>query len=97
MSTSTQTATSAKKYNLLITLIILLAPIALSVVPQSYAASPDLVISQVYGGGGNSGAPYTHDFIELFNRGHRRFRSTAFRFNTQAPQVPAILGIRQLR
>jgi uncharacterized protein len=27
------------------------------------------VISQVYGGGGNSGAPYTHDFIELFNRG----------------------------
>ena len=25
------------------------------------------VISQVYGGGGNSGAPFTHDFIELFN------------------------------
>ena len=24
---------------------------------------------RVYGGGGNSGAPYTHDFIELFNRG----------------------------
>ena len=33
------------------------------------AVSPDLVISQVYGGGGNGGAPYTHDFIELFNRG----------------------------
>lgn len=32
------------------------------------AASP-VVISQVYGGGGNSGATYTHDFIELFNRG----------------------------
>jgi uncharacterized repeat protein (TIGR01451 family) len=31
--------------------------------------SPDIVISQVYGGGGNSGATYTHDFIELFNRG----------------------------
>ena len=29
----------------------------------------DVVISQVYGGGGNSGAPFTHDFIELFNRG----------------------------
>jgi uncharacterized protein len=28
-----------------------------------------VVISQVYGGGGNSGATYTHDFIELFNRG----------------------------
>jgi uncharacterized protein len=33
------------------------------------AISPDLVISQVYGGGGNSGATYTHDFIEIFNRG----------------------------
>ncbi len=33
------------------------------------AISPDIVISQVYGGGGNSGATYTNDFIELFNRG----------------------------
>ena len=33
------------------------------------AVSPNIVISQVYGGGGNSGAPYTNDFIELFNRG----------------------------
>ena len=32
-------------------------------------AAADVVISQVYGGGGNSGAPLTHDFIELFNRG----------------------------
>jgi predicted extracellular nuclease len=31
--------------------------------------SPTIVISQVYGGGGNSGATYTHDFVELFNRG----------------------------
>ncbi|MBX3250108.1 MAG: lamin tail domain-containing protein [Myxococcales bacterium] len=28
-----------------------------------------VVISQVYGGGGNSGAPYTHDFVEIHNRG----------------------------
>jgi uncharacterized protein len=35
----------------------------------SAAVSPDVVISQVYGGGGNSGAVYTHDFVELFNRG----------------------------
>lgn len=28
-----------------------------------------VVISQVYGGGGNSGAPLTNDFVELFNRG----------------------------
>ena len=33
------------------------------------AVSGDVVISQVYGGGGNSGAPYQNDFIELFNRG----------------------------
>ncbi len=29
----------------------------------------DLVISQVYGGGGNNDATFTHDFIELFNQG----------------------------
>src|SRR6187431_1912168 len=33
------------------------------------AVSPNVVVSQVYGGGGNSGATYTHDFIELFNHG----------------------------
>jgi predicted extracellular nuclease len=29
----------------------------------------EVVISQVYGGGGNAGATLTHDFIELFNPG----------------------------
>jgi uncharacterized protein len=33
------------------------------------AVSPDVVISEVYGGGGNAGATYTHDYIELYNRG----------------------------
>ncbi|MYM25912.1 ExeM/NucH family extracellular endonuclease [Duganella sp. FT135W] len=32
-------------------------------------ADSSVVISQVYGGGGNSGATYKNDFIELFNRG----------------------------
>ena len=27
----------------------------------------NVVISQVFGAGGNSGAPFTHDFVELFN------------------------------
>ncbi|MFZ2488491.1 MAG: ExeM/NucH family extracellular endonuclease, partial [Anaerolineae bacterium] len=39
---------------------------------QRAASAPlanNLRISQVYGGGGNSGATYTHDFIELFNAG----------------------------
>jgi DNA/RNA endonuclease G (NUC1) len=31
--------------------------------------SPDIAISQVYGGGNNSGAPLRNDFVELFNRG----------------------------
>ncbi|MDQ2809080.1 MAG: S-layer homology domain-containing protein [Chloroflexota bacterium] len=30
--------------------------------------STSLVISQIYGGGGNSGASFTNDFIELFNK-----------------------------
>jgi hypothetical protein len=34
-----------------------------------FTSNAQVVISQVYGGGGNSGATYTHDFIELFNRG----------------------------
>jgi predicted extracellular nuclease len=37
--------------------------------PPATAVSTGIVVSQVYGGGGNSGAPFTHDFIELFNRG----------------------------
>lgn len=31
--------------------------------------SSEVTISQVYGGGGNSGATLTHDFVELFNGG----------------------------
>src|SRR5215468_5509320 len=33
------------------------------------AGSTSIVISQVYGGGGNVGAPYKNDFIELHNKG----------------------------
>ncbi len=35
----------------------------------SALAVSDVVISQVYGGGGTAGAPFKNDFIELFNRG----------------------------
>lgn len=38
--------------------------------PSAQALSSTIVISQVYGGGGNAGAPYQNDFIELFNRGN---------------------------
>lgn len=33
------------------------------------ASQAQVVISQVYGAGGNSGATYNRDFVELFNRG----------------------------
>jgi len=46
-----------------------LAAAVLLLVPLARAASPDAVISQVYAGGGNAGASYTNDFVELFNRG----------------------------
>jgi hypothetical protein len=48
---------------------LVLALLSVPPAPRAQAVSPDVVISQVYGGGGNSGATYTHDFIELFNRG----------------------------
>lgn len=49
----------------------LLAAVFASFVSAASTASlaSDVVISQVYGGGGNSGAVYKNDFIELFNRG----------------------------
>jgi endonuclease G len=31
--------------------------------------SPNIVVSQFYGGGGQANAPYRNDFVELFNRG----------------------------
>lgn len=33
-------------------------------------SSPGIVISQVFGGGGNSGAAFRNDFIEIFNHSH---------------------------
>ena len=32
-------------------------------------SSSQIVISQIFGGGGNAGAPFRNDFIEIFNRG----------------------------
>jgi predicted extracellular nuclease len=51
-------------------LLICLA-LALSLLPGqvAFAASTSIVISQVYGGGGNTGATFKNDFIELYNGG----------------------------
>jgi hypothetical protein len=51
-------------------------PIAIAIaigtgIAAANAQASGVVISQVYGGGGNSGAPLHNDFIELFNAGQR--------------------------
>ncbi|MEI2785753.1 MAG: lamin tail domain-containing protein [Candidatus Nanopelagicales bacterium] len=55
------------------TLIGITGALALAVplwpVAPATAISNDVVISQVYGGGGSAGSTYRNDYIELFNRG----------------------------
>jgi predicted extracellular nuclease len=43
--------------------------LAVAVSPASAAPSTGVVVNEVYGGGGNTGAPFTNDFIELKNLG----------------------------
>ncbi len=61
--TRTRPKTWRHGWGVLIFLAALLAPAA------AHAISSDIVISQVYGGGGNAGSVFTNDFIELHNRG----------------------------
>ncbi len=44
-----------------------LAAVSLAAPAQANPGGTALVISEVYGGGGNGGATYTHDFVELYN------------------------------
>src|SRR5918999_3730527 len=54
--------------SLLVLVTLSMLVVALPLAPAR-AVSPDVVISQLYGGGGNNGATLRNDFIELFNRG----------------------------
>lgn len=63
----------------------------LGIVAVAGIANAQIVINEVYGGGGNSGATYTHDFVELINRGTApvtltgatlQYASSAGTFNT---------------
>ena len=53
-------------------LVVCAAAVACGVFALTGAAvgvgSPSIVISQVYGGGGNTGGVYKNDYVELFNR-----------------------------
>src|ERR1700754_4802682 len=43
------------------------AALYIGTMAMGHAVSTTVVISQVYGGGGNSGATFTNDFVELHN------------------------------
>ncbi len=45
---------------------------------SAITAQSQLVISQVYGGGGNAGSVYRNDFIEIFNRGNSTVNLTGY-------------------
>jgi predicted extracellular nuclease len=50
-------------------IVVLLAGAVFVTPAQPVKAANDLRISQVFGGGGSTGSPYTNDFIEIFNGG----------------------------
>ena len=54
------------RFRLLVTF--LLAGLLLAA-PAAHGAASGVVVSQVFAGGGNAGASFAHDFVELFNRG----------------------------
>jgi predicted extracellular nuclease len=69
--------------------------------PVAGKGSPTVVISQVYGGGGNVGAPYTNDFVEVFNRGEStvslsdlslQYASAAGNWSTTATMIVNLSG-----
>ena len=63
------TATAPGLKSLAVTISDAQGHIATTAISLTVTGGSQIVISQFYGGGGNSGATYTNDFIELFNRG----------------------------
>lgn len=69
----------------------------------THASAQMLTISEVYGGGGNSGSTYGNDFIELYNNGTAAFNLTGYSLfyasatgafsTTGASAVTALTGI----
>ena len=43
--------------------------VAVMLAPTARGAASDVVVGQLFAGGGNSNAPFANDFVELFNRG----------------------------
>ena len=55
-------------YRIQLVLALLVAALLLAA-PLAHGAGSTVVVSQLYAGGGNAGAVYANDFVELFNRG----------------------------
>ncbi|KNX37022.1 lamin tail domain-containing protein [Luteipulveratus halotolerans] len=63
----------------------------------AHAVSPNLVVGEVYGGGGNSGATLRSDFVEIFNRGSQPVDLTGWSVqywsaSGTTPQTTALSG-----
>ena len=61
-----------------------------------FTSNAQVVISQVYGGGGNFGAQYTNDFVELFNRGTASVDISGWSVqyaSAAGPTAPALWGV----
>jgi uncharacterized protein len=50
-------------------ILLLLIAAVVGLVPAASASSPTLVLAEVFAGGGNVGASYANDYVELLNRG----------------------------
>jgi predicted extracellular nuclease len=55
------------RIHLLVLLALLALPLAAA--PASGSGSGSIVVGEMYASGGNSGAIYSNDYVELFNRG----------------------------
>ena len=53
--------------HLVVCLFLLFSAFLISTPPAAHASATGIVISQVYGGGGNAGSTFKNDFIEIFN------------------------------
>ena len=76
----------------LTTLALALAGAPVLAAAPAQAASADLVIAEVYGGGGNAGATYNADFVELQNLGTAAASLDGLPWTTAAPPAPPPRG-----
>ncbi len=74
----------------------LFAPSPRAVRAQTISGSPNLVISQVYTRGGEAGASYQKDFIEIFNRGTEpvNLNNYTLHMSTISGPIPTSISVR---